>query len=182
MNRTANARRSHRGFTLVELCTGLGICAALLSQAIPSLGKLRQEQKLRVTAETLAGDLRFARSEAARTGGSVFFRVSGKGANACYVLYAGVRNDCDCAGGIAACRSTSSQVIKAEWLRSTEPLQISSNAETLEFQHRQGLVTQTGSIEVSLNGGPTIRQVVAITGRVRSCAVGAKMGNLPRCA
>ena len=57
-------------------------------------------------------------------------------------------------------------------------LRISSNAETLEFQHRQGLVTQTGSIELSLNGGPAIREVVAITGRVRSCYVGVKLAGM----
>lgn len=182
MNRTANIRRSSRGFTLVEACAALGICATLLSQAIPSLNQLRQEQKLRAGAEGLASDLRFARSEAARTGASVFFRVSGKGGNACYVVYIGVRNDCDCAGGVAACRGPTGQVVKVEWFPTTQPVRISSNAETLEFQHRQGLVTQTGSIELRLNGGPAIRQIVAITGRVRGCAVGAKMGNLPRCA
>lgn len=182
MNRTANTRRNSRGFTLVELCAGVGICAALLGQAVPSMGKLHQEQKLRVTSEALATDLRFARTEAARLGDSVFFRISGKGANACYVLYTGAKDDCDCAGGKAVCKKTDDQVIKAEWLPTSQPVRISSNAETLQFQHRQGLVTQTGSIELRLEGGSAIRQVVAITGRVRSCSVGAKMGALPKCS
>ncbi|NCT83458.1 MAG: hypothetical protein GXC94_09965 [Comamonadaceae bacterium] len=182
MNRTANARRSQRGFTLVELCAGVGICAALLGQALPAMRQLHQQQKLRASAETLGADLRFARSEAVRLGDAVFFRVSGKGANACYVLHTGAKNDCDCAGGQAVCKKPGSQVIKAEWLSAGQPLQISSNAETLEFLHRQGLVAQTGSIELRLNGDTAIRQVVAITGRVRSCAVGAKMGTIPKCA
>ena len=181
MNRTASTRRNNRGFTLVELCAGLGICAALLGQAVPAMGKLQQEQKLRATAETLASDLRFARSEAARMSDSVYFRVSDKGANACYVLYTGVRNDCDCAGGQAVCKTSSSAVIKAEWLPSSQPVRLRSNAETLEFQHRQGLVTQTGSIDLSLDKGPGIRQVVAITGRVRNCYTGAKLGGMPKC-
>jgi Tfp pilus assembly protein FimT len=182
MNRTANTRRNSRGFTLIELCASVGICAALIGQAVPAMGQLRQEQKLRVSAETLASDLRLARSEAARLSDSVYFRVSGRGANACYVMYVGARNDCDCAGGRAVCQSSSSQVIKAEWLPTTQPVRISANAETLEFQHRQGLVTQTGSFDLSLNGGATIRQVVAITGRVRSCYVGTKVSGMPRCA
>jgi Tfp pilus assembly protein FimT len=41
MNRTANTRRSNRGFTLVELCASVGICAALLGQAVPAMGTLR---------------------------------------------------------------------------------------------------------------------------------------------
>ena len=181
MNRTANTRRSNRGFTLIELCAGVGICAALVGQAVPSMGKFFKEQKLRVTAEALATDLRLARSEAARSGDSVFFRVSGKGAQACYVLHTGAKDDCDCAGGKAVCTKPGSQVIKAEWLPTNQPVRISSNAETLQFQHRQGLVTQTGSIELSLNNGPVIRQIVAITGRVRSCTVGLKIVGMSKC-
>jgi len=182
MNRTANTRRSNRGFTLVELCASVGICAALLGQAVPAMGTLRQQQQLRASADTLASDLRLARSEAARLSDSVFFRISGKGANACYVMYIGTKDDCDCAGGKAVCKKTSSQVIKAEWLPTTQPVRLNSNAETLQFQHRQGLVTQTGSIDLSLNSGTTVRQVIAITGRARSCYVGTKISGMPKCA
>ena len=182
MNRTASIRRNARGFTLVELCAGIGICAALLGQAVPAMSKMQQEQKLRAQSELLASDLRLARSEAVRMMDSVYFRVSGKGAQACYVLYTGVRNDCDCAGGRAVCRTTESAVIKAEWLPSRQAMKLSSNAETLEFQHRQGLVTQTGSIELNLGNGTGIRQVIAITGRVRHCYTGTKMGDMKKCA
>ena len=182
MQRNAPIRHSSCGFTAIELCVVVGICAALVGQAVPAMGKLHKEQKLRSTSDALATDLRFARSEAARLGDSVFFRVSGKGTAACYVLHTGSKDDCDCAGGQAVCKKPGSQVIKAEWLPTNQPVQISSNAETLEFQHRQGLVTQTGSIELRLNNGPAIRQVVAITGRVRNCYVGTAISNMPKCA
>jgi Tfp pilus assembly protein FimT len=182
MNRTATARRHSLGFTLVELCVSVSIGATLISQAVPSLNKMRQERSLRATSEALASDLRFARSEAARTGESVHFRVSGKGAQACYVIHTGAAKDCDCAGGQAICRVSTSAVIKAEWLPAAKPIHLRSNAETMEFQHRQNLVTQTGSIEVYLDGGAGIRQVVAITGRVRNCYTGAKLTGMPKCA
>lgn len=183
MNRIANARRQSRGFTLVELCASVGICAALIGQAVPAMSQLHQQQKLRTAADTLGGDLRLARSEAARLGESVYFRISSRGANACYVMYIGRKDDCDCAGGQPVCLRAGSHVIKAEWLPANSQLQLRSNAETLQFQHRQGLVTQTGSIDLGLNGGQTIRQVVAITGRVRSCYVGTqKVGGMPQCA
>jgi Tfp pilus assembly protein FimT len=182
MNRTtATARHRNLGFTMVELCVGLGICATLLGQAVPSLTKLRQERALRATSEALASDLRYARSEAVRMGDSVYFRISNKGANACYVLHTGARNACDCAGGKAVCKA-GAQVIKAEWVPAKRAMTLSSNAETLEFQHRQGLVTQTGSIELKLDKGAGIRQVIAITGRVRSCATGAKLAGMSNCA
>lgn len=181
MNRTASTRRNSRGFTLVELCVGIGVCAALMGQAVPAMSQLHQRQKLKVASDTLASDLRFARSEAARLGDSVFFRVSGKGAQACYVLHTGAKDDCDCAGGQAACKTPGSGVIKAEWLPAGQPVRIRSNAETLQFQHRQGLVTQTGSIDLSLDNGTTIRQVVAISGRARSCWVGTRIAGLNKC-
>lgn len=177
------SRTAQAGFTLVELCVGLSVVGALAGQAVPALFKLHQERALRVTAETLAGDLRFARAEAARLSDAVYFRVSNKGGNACYVIYTGNRNDCDCsADGQAVCTAPGSAVIKAEWLPTQHPMQLRSNAETLQFQHRQGLVTQTGSIEVSLSGGAGIRQVVAITGRVRHCYSGSKLAGMPKCA
>jgi hypothetical protein len=80
------------------------------------------------------------------------------------------------------CKAAAGSVIKAEWLPANQPVTLRSNAETLEFQHRQGLVTQTGSIELSLSSGVGIRQVIAITGRVRSCASGGKLAGLPNCA
>ncbi|HEU6456354.1 MAG TPA: hypothetical protein VN201_12905 [Roseateles sp.] len=55
----------------MELCGGLGICPALACQAVPVMDKLMQERTLRAASEALACDLRFARSEAARTSDSV---------------------------------------------------------------------------------------------------------------
>jgi Tfp pilus assembly protein FimT len=181
MNRTATARRNQRGFTLVEVCVSVGICAALLGQAAPAMTEFRQQRALMSTSEALSTDLRFARSEAVRSQEPVFFRISGKGAQACYILHTGVKNDCDCADGQAQCKSAASQVIKAEWLTERQSVRIQSNAETLQFQHRQGLVTQTGRIELALPNGNTVRHVVAITGRARTCAVGQRMGSLPKC-
>jgi Tfp pilus assembly protein FimT len=182
MKRIASSRQRSHGFTLVELCVGVGICATLASQALPALTRVQQTQALRAQAEALAGDLRLARSEAARTADSVFFRISGKGANACYILHTGTQDDCDCASGRAVCTAEGSAVLKAVWLSGKVAMNLRSNAETLQFQHRQGLVTQTGSIELALKDGAAIRQIVAITGRVRGCAVGAAMAGLPRCA
>lgn len=171
-----------RGFTLVELCISVAILALLAGLALPSLMRLREQQALRVRADQLTTDLYLARSEAARLGESVFLRVSGKGANACYIIHTGKRNACDCNGGRASCPAGIGQVVKAEWFPADQPVRISSNAETLEFQHRQGLVTQTGTLTLSLGQGAAIGQVVAITGRVRTCATGITLRGATRCA
>lgn len=171
-----------RGFTLLEVLAVLGIVATLLSQALGALGQFREEQLLRARAQALADDLRFTRSEAARTGDPVFFRISGKGANACYIIHTGAAGACDCANGKAACTAAGASVIRTEWFASTQPLRIKANAETMEFQRVQGLVTQTGTIELSLDSGRSIRQIVAITGRVRGCTLGMNLRGMSRCA
>lgn len=182
MQRTANARRHSLGFTLIELCTGLGICAALLGQAVPAMSQLHQQQRLRVANQELAFDLRLARAEATRLNESVFFRVSGRGSQACYVMYTGIKDDCDCTvKGQASCKSATAQVIKSTWFSTQQPVVIQSNVETFQFQSQQGLVTQTGSIDLSLNGSSSVRQVVAITGRARTCFVNTPLFGLLKC-
>jgi len=94
----------------------VGVTAALLSQTVPAMTRMKQAQQRRGVADTLATDLHLARSEAMRIGHPVFFRVSGKGANACYLLHAGARNDRDCAGGQVSCPVPGSTVLRAEWL------------------------------------------------------------------
>lgn len=182
MRSRAHPGRHCRGASFVETCAALGVIALLLAQALPAFLQFHSQQQLRSRAEALASDLRLARAEAARLGESVFFRVSGKGRGACYLIHVGARNDCDCDGATASCKTPSATILKAEWLPEDQPVRISSNAETLEFQFRQGLVTQTGSIELRLPSGAAIRQVVALTGRARSCFVGAPMAQMPRCA
>jgi Tfp pilus assembly protein FimT len=182
MNRTASQRRQSLGFTLVELCVGLGVCATIVSQAVPAMNRMKQEQRLRGAAAALAADLHLARSEAVRTNDTVYFRISGKGSEACYVLHTGAEGECDCAGGTTTCQSANSQVLRAEWLPAGQSLHLSSNVETMRFEHQRGLVTPTGSVELSAGEGMAIRHVVAITGRVRSCSAGAdKISGMAKC-
>jgi Tfp pilus assembly protein FimT len=183
MRDPASARCRSRGASLIETSVVLGVLAVLLSQGLPALQDLRRAQLLRSLAGQLASDLRLARAEAARLGEPVYFRISGRGSAACYVLHLGVRQGCDCAGGQAVCTDKRSAVIRAEWLPADSPVRLSSNAETLQFQFLQALVTQTGSIELRLaDGTVAIRHVVALTGRVRSCYVGRAVVKLPHCA
>lgn len=111
---------------------------------------------MRASAETLASDLRFARGEAAARAIRSTSASAARVLTPATPLYTGVRNDCDCASGQAVCKSTDSAIIKTEWLPTSQPMRLRSNAEMPEF-HRRGRVTQTGSIEVSLDNGAGIR-------------------------
>jgi len=63
--------RKERGFTLIELLVVLTVSAILLSLAAPSFSRLIQSTKISGAVNTFLADLRFARSEAIRLGGTV---------------------------------------------------------------------------------------------------------------
>jgi hypothetical protein len=179
MNRTAATRRQ-AGFTLIELCTAASISAALLSQALPSMSALMDGQRLKAASSALIGDLSFARSESQRLNDTVHFRISAQGENACYLIHTGAEGDCDCAGGVPVCKGQGA-VIKAHWLPASQPVLLSSNIKSMGIEARRGLVSPAGSVELRLPDGRAIKQVVAITGRVRSCASGSAIAGLKNC-
>lgn len=180
MVRTAPPRQCH-GATLVELCAALAVALTLAGMALPALKTFRERQVWRSTSEALALDLRLARAEAVRLNEAVNFRVSNRGQGGCYLLHTGPREGCDCADGKAVCNAAGAFVLHAQWLPAGSAIQLRSNVETLVFLAQQGVVTPTGTIEVSLRQGDTLRHRVAITGRVRTCAVGTSLGALRRC-
>lgn len=53
-----------RGFTLIELLIGLMLSGVLANLAVPSFKALLESQKRKSAAESLAGGVRYARSEA----------------------------------------------------------------------------------------------------------------------
>jgi type IV fimbrial biogenesis protein FimT len=63
--------KNQSGFTLIELLVAVAIAAILLSLAAPSFTRLIQSTKISGSVNTFMADLRFARSEAIRLGGTV---------------------------------------------------------------------------------------------------------------
>ena len=60
--------QQHKGFTVVELMVTVAIMGILLGVGLPAFGSLVERQQLRSSVETLASDLRRARSEAIARG------------------------------------------------------------------------------------------------------------------
>ncbi len=57
-------RTQHRGFTLLELMTALGVAAILVSVGTPALRDMTIRQRISAAAQDLHIDLAFARNEA----------------------------------------------------------------------------------------------------------------------
>ncbi|MEJ6004147.1 GspH/FimT family pseudopilin [Paucibacter sp. AS339] len=169
------------GYSLVELIVCTAITGILLGLALPSLERIRLRQRLEATAEVLMTDLQEARSQAVSRADTVQVRFSRHPNGSCYVLYTGANGECQCeAGGQATCTNTD-RVLKLAWIPSYQKIEVRSNVANMSFQARQGAVTSTGSIDINASSGETIRHIVSVAGRIRSCTPSSNMGQYPRC-
>lgn len=170
-----------RGHSLVELCVCVAIPAILMSIALPALEQFKQRQRLELVAQTLMANLQQARSEAISRGDAVQLRFSRHASGSCYIIHTGSSGQCQCdSGGLGSCAAGES-ILKVEWIPSSQNIAIRANVTNMSFQARQGAVTSTGSVDISSSNGDTIRHIVSIAGRVRSCSPTAEMHRLPRC-
>lgn len=67
----STSRRSHAGFTAIELSVVLAIVALLVTLAAPSFARIIQGASVSSTVNAFLSDIRLARSEAVRRGGNV---------------------------------------------------------------------------------------------------------------
>ncbi|WP_310383715.1 GspH/FimT family protein [Roseateles sp.] len=149
--------------------------------AIPSLGQLKQRQRLELVAQTVMVNLQQARSEAISQADAVQLRFSRHPTGSCYILHTGASGECSCTPDGQATCSANERVMKLEWIPSTQNIAVRANVANMSFQARQGAVTSTGSIDISAANGDTIRHIVSIAGRVRSCSPSGGVKRFPRC-
>lgn len=167
----ARRRRRTRGLTLIELVIGLGICAVLMSLAVPSFGQYLQRQRLKAAAQGLELDLREARYEAARRGSELFVSFRG-GPDWCYTL--STTADCDCHVQ-QACRL---KATRAGDLRGVQLLA----ARTVRFDPATGQADQPGQTAVwAGSGGERVMVSVGAMGRPSVCTTDGSLPPFPAC-
>ena len=174
-------RRTQRGLTLIECVVTLAIIVITLGAAIPTFSQARERRHLEGAAAQLATDIRHARSLAVSHGAPVRMRVQQAADGSCYVVHTGHAGDCLCTGaGTSSCRG-SAQVLRTVGFDAASPVRLASNSGSMLFDPTRGTVTPTGTLTLQLQGGATIRQIVNIMGRVRSCSPGAAVTGYVAC-
>lgn len=178
----ASRRARQAGISLIEGCVACLTLGVLLAAALPQFRQLQQRQRLQGIAQTLYTDLQEARSQAVLGSGAVHLRFSEHPRGSCYVMHTGKAGDCACSDqGQAVCLQAE-QLIKLQWLPPERGFSgLRANVAQMSFQPRQGSVTSTGSIDIQGADQQSIRHIVSIAGRVRSCAPAAPVGRLPPC-
>ena len=174
-------RRTQRGLTMIECVVTLAIIAITLGAAIPSFTQARERRHLEGAAAQLVTDIRHARSLAVSHGAPVRLRVQQTAGGSCYLVHTGAAGDCQCTeAGTSSCRS-SAQVLRTVGFDAASPVRVASNSASMLFDSDRGTVTPTGTLTLQLQNGATIRQVVNIMGRVRSCSPGAAVAGYVAC-
>jgi type IV fimbrial biogenesis protein FimT len=177
-----DARRSHRGVTLVEAAVALAVTAILVGLAIPSFEQARQRRHLEGAAQLFETDVQHARSLAVARQQTVRLSFDATaGAGCCYVVHTGAANACTCAADGAAVCSAAAEALRAVRLDGASAPTLRANVRAIAFDAVRGTVTPTVTVRVVAPGGEAIHQIVNVMGRVRSCSPAPALPGYPTC-
>jgi type IV fimbrial biogenesis protein FimT len=170
-----------RGFTLIEAGIVLAVVAIVAAGAAPSMQSVIDARRLEGTAAQLAGDIRWARSEAIARNAALRLRLQPAANGGCYVIHTSATDECSClAAGPAQC-SGEAQAIKTVALTRADRVSLQSNVASMRFDPLHGTSTPTGTLRVVGANERAIHHVVNIMGRVRSCSPQAAVRGYAAC-
>jgi type IV fimbrial biogenesis protein FimT len=179
--RTPSCRtvRRSRGFTLIDFMIVITILGILASQGVPSWTSAFARKKLQGEADSIASAIQLARLEtvARNSAVSVSILQAPSGAS-CHVVHTGASSACACADdGTASCGVPGAVLTAAIH----DPSVRATLARSIRFDPRTGSATPTGTVTIRSTAGHEIQNRVAITGRVRTCQIGAGIPGVAAC-
>lgn len=175
--------RAKHGLSIVECMCTLCITGILLAGALPSLRDLRLRQALHSAASVLETDVQYARSLARTTDRTVRLALqTGTDGASCYVIHTGPAGACSCdaATGAARC-DADAQLLRLQPLPAQRGVRLSSASHSIVFDAGKGTVTPTATFVLADTEGRSVRQIVNILGRTRSCSPSG-LGGYRACA
>ena len=160
------ARRSTRGFSLVEVTVALAVLAVLASMALPAIAGQLARWNLQATAERLASDIGEARHEAARDGRTLHL-----------LLQAGERW-CWSVSEAPGCACHEARHCQRQLARATDhPGVVVETAAALSFAPTADTAGASSSLRLASRHGDRLEVRLAPLGRARVCAPdGPRMG------
>lgn len=176
--RAGRAIRSQRGLTMIESLICVTTLLLAVSAVLPSFESAREQRRVEGAAAQLETDLQLTRVLAVAQNRTVRFEIGRDEHGTCYVVHNGAAGDCTCSPQGAVCAS-GLQAHRHQHFASETAVSIQANVSSMVFDPLKGTVTPTATIRVE---GPrvSIRQIVNIMGRIRSCSPdGALAGYKP---
>ena len=175
------SRRTQRGLTLPESMIVIAIIALIVGAIGPSFSGTVERRRIEGLVAQFETDVKYAQGEAQSRAGSVRLSFIPHSAGSCYVVHTGTAAECTCgADGRAECVG-SARALRAVFVPATDGINVSSNSRSMLFNAARQTVTPAGSITFSDRNSRSVRQVVNVTGRVRTCSPLGSMAGYRRC-
>ena len=158
-----------RGFTLIEMVVTLAVLGILLAIAAPQYNTFFEKFRTKRAAETLAGSLYLAKSEAIKRNQVVSLVVtsSSGGATWCYGLT--TANTCDCTTANACVLDTGVETAVSSAEYRGVSLTTPASGTAFSFQPLRGTVTGN-TVELHSTNDYEVHTVVSGFGRVKTCS------------
>ncbi len=178
---TSPHSRRQRGVTLIELAVVMAITAIVAATAVPDFGAFLAMRRLQGAAANLAADLQFARSAAIAHDRPLRFSVRTNAVASCWIVHTGGAGDCDCAAAAQVVCGAGASAIRSVVLPTADRLSVAGNVGSIVFDPLHGTSSPTGTLRVVDTRGRSVRHVVNIVGRVRSCSPAGAVAGYAAC-
>ncbi|MEP7139579.1 MAG: GspH/FimT family protein [Caldimonas sp.] len=178
---TPQRARPERGVTLIELAVVVAITAIVAAAAVPDFGALLAMRRLQGAAGSLSADLQFARSQALARNRPIRLSVRTNAVASCWIVHTGGAGDCDCAAADQVVCSAGASAIRSVVLPQVGGVSVAGNVGSIVFDPLHGTSSPTGTLRVVDSRGRSVRHVVNIVGRVRSCSPAAAVAGYLAC-
>ena len=170
-----------RGITLIECCAVLTILGLVIGSAVPAFRALLERRELEGRAVELAADLQWLRSEVVARNRTLRLSFKSGPQGSCYVVHTGALDACECLlEGPAVC-SAGSEAMKSVFLPAARPIRLESNVGSMVYDPLHGTTTVGATLRLVDTRGRSIRHVVNILGRVRSCSPSGEVAGYKPC-
>ncbi len=180
-SRQAASRRSQRGVSLIESAVVTGLTAVVTSVVAPGFERALQRHHLDGAVAQLRADVQHTRSLAVARNAPLRISFSSTAAGSCYVVHDGAAGACSCGDdGQPVCRD-GAQAERSVRFAAGERVGFSANVRSVLVDPVRGTVTPTATVQFSTRGGDSVRQVLNILGRVRSCSTDDSLPGYRRC-
>ncbi len=175
-----SARALRRGLTLIDMLATLAVTLVTLAASAPGMRNLIERRHVEGAAALLEGDLMHARSQAVAHMRTLRVSFARHPLASCYAIHSGAADACSCtATGVQCLPGT--VVLREQHYAAGGGVSIQSNVRSMVLEPLRGTVTPTASIQVLGREGRSVRVIVNLAGRVRSCMPAPAWSGHRRC-
>jgi len=142
-----------------------------------------QRRHLEGAARQLETDIHYTRTMAVARNVPIRISFEAGTGGTCYIIHTGAAGECSCAGagtGAAVCQGPA-QAERSVFFPADGPVSLKSNSRSMVFDSMKRTSTPTATMQLTARNGMTVRQVMNIMVRVRSCSPAPALSGYRAC-